>query len=243
MSEPIHTRGIVLRRIPYSETSVILTVFTEKLGLRKYLVNGVRSARAKTKSALYQPMALLEMVVYHRDDRDLNRLGEVRAAYVYRGVPFEVFKGAVGLFMAEVAQKTVREGDASPEFFGFLFEAFVLLDQWEGSVANLPVWYLVRLTAFLGIRPGGEQGLSTPVFDMREGVFVADVPGHPAFLTAEESEVLGRLGTEGVAECLALPLRASLRRALLERLLQYYKMHLDYMTEVHAHLVLQEVLR
>jgi DNA repair protein RecO (recombination protein O) len=243
MSEPIHTRGIVLRRIPYSETSVILTVFTEKLGLRKYLANGVRSARAKTKSALYQPMALLEMVVYHRDDRELNRLGEVRAAYVYRAVPFEVFKGAVGLFMAEVAQKTVREGDASPDFFGFLYEAFVLLDQWEGSVANLPIWYLVRLTAFLGIRPGGEQGPSAPIFDMREGVFVAEVPGHHAFLSAEESEVLGRLAAEGVAECMALPLKAPLRRGMLERLLQYYKMHLDYMAEVHAHLVLQEVLR
>jgi DNA repair protein RecO (recombination protein O) len=243
MSAPITTRGIVLRRIPYSETSVILTVFTEKWGLRKYMVNGVRSSRAKSKGSLFQPTSLLEMVVYHREDRDLNRLGEVRASHVYRSVPFEVIRGAVGLFMAEILQKTVRESDAAPDLFVFVHESFVLLDQWEGSIANLPVWYLVKLSSFLGIRPGGSWTQETPVFDLREGIFVETGHDGALALGAEESEALALIEARPVAEVLETPLGAALRRGLLDGLLRYYRLQLDHLPEIHAHQILQEVLR
>lgn len=242
MSTPHHTRGIVLRRINYSETSVILTIFTEALGMRKYLVNGVRTARATTKSALYQPMSMLELVAFQRDDRDLNRLGEVRAAYVYRDLPFNVLKGAVGLFLAEVAQKTIREADPNAELFEFLYETFVLLDQYGHGVANVPVWFLTRLSAHLGFRPSGKYGADTPFFDLSEGLFVAEMPSHPWFLPPEEAEALSLLNLGGVADGLALPLAGGLRRNLLLHLLTYYKLHLEHMAEIHAHIVLQEVL-
>ena len=43
------TYGIVLSNIKYRETSIIVRILTEKFGLQTYIVNGVRSAKAKGK--------------------------------------------------------------------------------------------------------------------------------------------------------------------------------------------------
>ena len=58
----VKTRAIVLRTHKYGETSLIAELYTEQKGLRKYVVNGVRSAKAKTKANLLQGMTLLEVV-------------------------------------------------------------------------------------------------------------------------------------------------------------------------------------
>jgi hypothetical protein len=43
----IKTRGIVLKTTDYGESSVIVQVFTEKLGLQSYIINGVKKAKGQ----------------------------------------------------------------------------------------------------------------------------------------------------------------------------------------------------
>ena len=78
------TRGIVFRFTKYGETSIIVTIFTEAFGLQSYIVNGVRSKSSKNKIALYQPLTLLELVVYHRDGANIERIKEISCKYPYR---------------------------------------------------------------------------------------------------------------------------------------------------------------
>ena len=74
------TKGIVLRTVKYGETSVIVLVFTEKFGVQSYLVNGVRisSKKGSGKANLFQPSAILDMVVYHNELKQLNRVREFK---------------------------------------------------------------------------------------------------------------------------------------------------------------------
>ena len=46
----IKTRGIILRTVKYSETSVIADIFTEGAGLRSYIISGMR-ARDRSHAA------------------------------------------------------------------------------------------------------------------------------------------------------------------------------------------------
>ncbi|MBS1655487.1 MAG: recombination protein O N-terminal domain-containing protein, partial [Bacteroidetes bacterium] len=67
MPDKLHkTKGIVLRTVKYGETSVIVTIYTELFGIQSYLVNGVRvsSKKGSGKANLFQPSAILDMVVY-----------------------------------------------------------------------------------------------------------------------------------------------------------------------------------
>ncbi|WP_461791781.1 recombination protein O N-terminal domain-containing protein [Pedobacter sp.] len=72
------TRGIVLRTTTYSESSVVVQVFTEKFGIQSYLINGVKKPKAKIPMNMLQPLHLLEMVVYHKQNIQIQRISEAR---------------------------------------------------------------------------------------------------------------------------------------------------------------------
>ena len=103
------TRGVVFRFTKYGETSIIVTLFTELFGLQSYIVNGVRSKSGKNKIALFQPLTLLDLVVYHREHANLNRIKEVKCLYPFQSIPTDIKKSALAIFIIEVINKTVKE--------------------------------------------------------------------------------------------------------------------------------------
>ena len=108
MPDKLHkTRGIVLRTVKYGETSVVATILTELFGVQSYLINGVRSHSRKgsVKAGMFQPAAILDMVVYHNELKHLNRVKEFRWGRLYQQVLSDVPRNAVGLFMVELLTK------------------------------------------------------------------------------------------------------------------------------------------
>ena len=101
------TKGIVLKIVKYGETSLIVTVYTELFGLQSYMVSGVRTSTKKGpgKANLFQPAAILDLVVYHNELKHLQRIREFRWGYLYQHIFFNVMKNAVALFMVELLQK------------------------------------------------------------------------------------------------------------------------------------------
>jgi DNA repair protein RecO (recombination protein O) len=237
----IKTRGIVFRNQKYGETSVILDVYTEERGLQSYIVHGVRTSRARVHPSLVQVLSLVELVSYSREDKALHNIKEIRPAYVYASIPFDLKKGAVGLFMVEVARKSIREVEENRDLFEFLYQSFVLLDEFPGSVANFHLHFLVRLASFLGFQPDGEAGPETPLFDMQEGSFVAHPPGHVYFLNEEHSALLSRLLTCPADAVDTLPISREARKALLRHLLDYYRLHIEHFPVIHSYQVLETV--
>ncbi len=238
----IKTRGIVLKTIKYGETSVIVDMYTEERGLRKYIMNGVRSRRSRVRASLVQVMSLVDLVAYDREDRELNHVKEIRPAYVYQSLPFNVRKGAIALFMAEVARKTIHDSEENAPLFAFLFDIFRYLDETTQPIGNIHLHFLLGLTAYLGFLPGGECCAETPVFDMQEGTFVASVSGHTHYLNEELSRTLSALLQRQLRDCHEVKMDAAHRRLLLQHLLDYYRLHIDYLSEINAHRILQEVL-
>ena len=72
------TKGVVLKTVRYGETSIIAGIFTELFGLQSYLINGVRvtSKKGSGKANMLQPGAILDMVVYHNELKNLQRVKE-----------------------------------------------------------------------------------------------------------------------------------------------------------------------
>ena len=70
----IKTRGIIFKAIKYSETSLIMDIYTEEKGLQKYIISGVRNKRSKVKTGLLQPAMLVDMVAYYRENKPMNRI-------------------------------------------------------------------------------------------------------------------------------------------------------------------------
>ena len=238
----IKTRGIILRTIKYRESSLILEVYTELKGLRKYLISGVRSSRAKTQAGLLQIMSLVELVAYEREDRDMTRIKEVRPAEIYQRIPFDFRHGSLGLFLAEVARKAIREREENVPLFQFLYATFLFLDRTPDPIGNLHLHYLLELSTFLGFMPSGEYSPETPLFDLREGEFTGGLPGHKYYLEEARAAQLQELLEVSRNAAHRVPLSREDRRALLDALILYYRLHLEGLQEIHSHEILRQVM-
>ncbi len=238
----IKTRGIVFKSKKYSETSVIVDVFTEEKGLRSYIVSGVRSQRPTVSAGLLQPMTPVDLVAYHREDHDLTRLKEIRPHHVFHAIPFDIRRSAVGLFMVEVARNTVQGHEANPDLFEFLLRNFVFLDETTNPIANLHLHFMLHMTEYLGFLPGGDFGAESPFFDLQEGVFTHEKPMHHHWLSEVASSKCYRLLMLPLDRCHEVPFEREERRSFLKNLLIFYRLHIENFQQVHSHEVLEEVL-
>jgi DNA repair protein RecO (recombination protein O) len=238
----IKTKGIVFRTVKYAESSIIADIYTESKGLQQYLVHGVRSQNARTKASLFQIMSWVDLVAYYRQGRDLHSIREIRSAYVYQSIPFDVHKGAVGMFMAEIARKTIREEEPNPALYAFLFETFTFLDGTAQQSANIHLSFLLNLCGYLGFMPGGEFSADTPIFDLQEGYFIENTTPSAVQLDQEQSELVYQLLQLPITDCHEIKMNRQQRNLLLDRLLDYYRFHIEQFPTIHSHQILQDVL-
>ena len=247
----INTKGIVLRNLKYSETSVILDIYTEARGLKSYIVSGVRTPKAKIGAGLLQVMSMIEMVAYDRNDQpaqqknSLQRIKELRAGYIYQRLPFEMKRMATGLFIAEVLQHTLRESETNPPLFQFIQAIFEYIDRSEESLVNLHIIFLLQLSAYLGFQPQSpEPSEFSQVFDLREGVFNNGFSSGEWLMTQGSSRILAQfLRLNDWKKSHEIPLQRTERQRLLDDLLRFYHYHIPNFKELNAHRVLQEILQ
>jgi DNA repair protein RecO (recombination protein O) len=206
-------------------------VYTEAFGLQSYIVNGVRSAKNKSnKIALFQPLTLLDMVVYYRDDRDLHRLSEVKTPYPFQHIPFEVAKSSMALFMTEILSKTLKEESGNPHLFRFLLTSIVYLEEATEHYENIHIAFLLQLASFLGFGPESAEEFENQLRE-RSVPYMADEAMNDALNTL-------------MSQPIHTPVRLTRtqRADLLDALVSYYRIHFENLGEVKSLPVLREVL-
>ncbi|MCB9307291.1 MAG: DNA repair protein RecO [Lewinellaceae bacterium] len=238
------TRGIVFRTIKYGETSVIADIFTEDKGLHTFIAGGVRSAKARMPYNLFQPMTVVDMVSYFREDQEaINRLKELRAAELWTQIPFDIRRGAVALFMAEICRKSIQEAEENRDLFEYLFQTLQWLDTSPHPIANLHLHFLLRLSGLLGFQPQGEPDEDRELFfDLREGTFESVPPVHGVHLEPEETQQMLALLHVEAESCHEVALDRKQRKALLQQLLRFYQLHVDGFTGVNTPEILEMIL-
>ena len=230
----LKTKGIIFRTVKYRETSLILDIYTRDLGLRTYIISGVRKAKARTSAALLQVMNLVDLVVYENEGKELNRIKEVKAAQLYGELPFKVQKSSVGIFMLEIARRSIRENEANIPLFDFLWKSFLHLDQTKESIANYHISFLIELSKKIGFYPEANYSETNEYFDMREGVFTGYAPIHKDYIKYPLSKELFKfLGIE-IKDSHLVSLDKKTRSDLLTSLVDYYRIHLEDLGPVRS---------
>ena len=241
-----NTKGIVIRVVKYGETSVIASIYTELFGIQSYLVNGVRtsSKQGGGKAGLFQPGAILELVVYHNELKNIQRIKEFKWGYLYQTLFFDVIKNAVASYMIELLQKTLKQPEANPDLFHFIEDAFIHLDDSEPAVvANFPLFFALQLSAFYGFRFSDSYSERNSLLDLQEGEFVHEQPSHRYFLNEEHSHITSQLlRVMQPHELKEIKLKKETRRALLHAYGMFYALHVQDFGEMKTPAVLQEVL-
>lgn len=144
------TKGIVLRSIKYGETSLVVTIFTEMFGVQTYMVNGVRtSKKSSSKANQFQPTAVLDLVVYHSDNKSMQRIKEFSWAVLYENLLSDVIRNSIAAYMAELIYKCLKQPEANTDLFNFCEESFLQLDKAGKTVsANFALFFTLHLAHF-----------------------------------------------------------------------------------------------
>ena len=194
------TKGIVLRALRYGETSLVVTIFTELFGVQSYLINGVRTASKKGpgKANLFQPSAMLDLVVYHNEFKQLNRIKEFKWEHVYQHILSDITKNAISVFMVELLTKCLKQPEPHADLYNFVEDSFLHLDRAETAVAaNFPLFFALHLAVFFGILPQPLKEIfqehDTLYFDLKEGLFSREQPDHPQFIEGRQAMVTAEL--------------------------------------------------
>ena len=235
------TQGIFLHQVKYSDNSIIANIYTEEYGRRSYMVNGVHGKNAVVKAAMLQPMYILDLEVYHRTARDINRLKSARVAVPYTSIPYDISKSSVVLFLAEILNKCLREEEANRELYRFIVHSLMFLDLSEKGTANFHLWFLLKLTAFLGILPNRENLKTSNYFDLKKAGFVLSEPAHPQFMDKRDTENFIRLFSLSFSNLPELQLSSRDRQSLLQKLIEFYHIHFEFIGELKSLRVLKEV--
>jgi len=237
-----NTPGIVLHTSKFSETSIIVRIYTEVLGLRSYLVKGIRKPRARIRPGLFQPLTLLDLTVYHKEKSTLHSIRDASIGHPYQTLPFDIRKSSVALFTAELLYKSIREEEPNPALFAFVYDFALNLDAVTGPLQHYPLFFTLHLTRFLGFLPRQENPERHRIFNMTEGIFQESRPDHPYYLEDPSSRYLELLLGANLHELQDMKAPAVPRSSILEKMLVYYRLHLSGFPGIRSHEVLHDVL-
>lgn len=236
------TRGIVLKTTLYSESSVVVQIFTEKFGIQSYMINGVKKPRAKISMNMLQPLHLVDMVVYHKTNTGIQRVSELRPSPVFRSIPYDIIKSTIILFLNEVLYKSIRQQTTDEHLFDFIFSAISWFDETEEVNVNFHLAFLLKLSRFLGFAPSTQTKSDQSFFDLQEGEFKSTAPIHPNFLHKQDASLFILLFSSPFEKINEINLENQTRRLILDKILVYYTLHTASFGDIRSHQVLEEVL-
>lgn len=239
------TQGIVLRAVKYSETSLVVTLFTEQFGVQAYMMKGVRATgKGKNKAAYFQTGNLLDMVVHMQEGKNMQHMREYHAAHIYHLLHEDVVRNSILLFSSEVLLRLLPEHAPLPSLFEFAKQYLLQLDSKEaGNVANYPIYFLLHCSRLLGYEPSGSYSPATPHLNVQEGGFSDHPPSMPPYTTDEDARTLDQLIiATNSADVTVVAVSSDTRARLIDWYIAFLQRHSQHMGNIRSLSILRAIL-
>lgn len=211
--------------------------------MRSFIISGIRSKKAKTKSGILQVMSLVDILVYNKQSDSLSRIKEVKSDILYSGIPFDVIRRSLGIFITEVCSKAIKEKEENRSLFQLLRNQYLTLDTTQDSLMFFHHRFLVTLARELGFGMSMEHVDVYSYFNLQDGIFEEHIGDNRYSLDAESTEDLKMLLRSSKEGTKNLHLPKQKRITLLNNLLKYFQYHVDNFGELRSLPVLKQVLQ
>ena len=237
------TRGIVLHQIKYTDSGIIVQMYTKKFGRQSFLIKGMRNRKTGKHNILFQPMFILDIELYYKPTRDMQSLKEFSVSFTPYNIYNNIKKSSVAIFLGEVLTSVLKEESPHEELFEFIKESIMYFDMSNEGYANFHIAFLAGLSSFLGFEPGPRLDREDAFFDMTNGVFVSLPPVHGNYAAADISDILAKFFIASWNDMDNIILSGSKRNEVLETLIRYYSLHLPGLKKINSLEILKEVFR
>ncbi len=143
--------AIVLRTIEFSESSLVVTLFSRECGKVRALAKGARRPKNPFDSAL-DLLALCRIVFLRKSSEALDLLTEAKLQRRFRPAGRNLSSLYAGYYVAELLNELTDDYDPHPELFDLADETLTALSQGE-AVANRVLRFELVALRLLGHLP------------------------------------------------------------------------------------------
>jgi len=153
MANIIKCRGFVLKTSPFKESSLIASVFTNKMGKVKLLAKGVRRPKSKMCGAM-EPFSFDEIIFYKREFKEIYTLSDAVVIDSFPEIRSDPYKVSGAMVLCEFFDKTLPMEETDTTAFSELFRFLKNLQKADPhGVRALVVGHLVRAFSGSGVMP------------------------------------------------------------------------------------------
>ncbi len=218
------TSAIVINTLKYGDTSLIATCYTQKSGIKTYMLKGILKAKkAKIKTAYFQPLMQLNITANHNNKGHLHTIRDAEVANFYQSIYTNIKKQTIALFLAEILYYSIKEEEHNGQLYSYLETSFLWLDTHD-KVSNFHLLFLLNLTKYLGFYPE-TNNVNAPYFDVINGIFSQSLRiGAVSGNNLKQFKKLLGINFDVLAN---VNFNAEERQAVLSILIQYFELHLS----------------
>lgn len=153
MANIIKCRGFVLKTFPFKESSLIVSVLTNRFGKVKLLAKGVRRPKSKICGAM-EPFNLDEIIFYKREFKEIYNLSDAVIIDGFEQIRNDPEKVSAALVLCEFYDKTLPSEEMDARAFSLLLGFLKKLRYTQGAAVHaLVVGCLLRALSGAGVMP------------------------------------------------------------------------------------------
>jgi len=236
----ISTQGIVLQSIKYSDSSLIVKIFTRKSGVVSFIIKNAFSKKSKQPASFFAPLMILDLIYNEAYTEKLIFLKEANIAHPFHAIPMDIKKNSLLLFYQELLMKLLCQANApDEELFDFIKEHLLALETTPVISSDFHIVFLIQLIQHLGYAPELNFSLHTPYFSIEDSNFGSIFSETPNFLSKEASFYLFTLLKAQNHTVPDKKIRMELLNGMILYLMKYHKQ----IKEIESVAILAEVLR
>ncbi len=241
MSVPHSTEAVVLRTIDYSDSSLIVRLFTDVYGKVTVMARGARRPKHALHGVLHTPNHITVDYRY-KEGRDIQTLVSAELAGIYTALATDMGRSAAALLAIEMLDRAVQMADPHPTLFRLITACLGQLDIATGELTTVVHFYQLHLARQLGFAPQlddcsrcGRQ-LRAAVLDTTTGDLICTSchPQGATTLGAAAVDYLRNLVGTHITGLAELPASAQTKREVDKFLLKYLFIHVDGMDKLRS---------
>ena len=235
----VSTKAIVISKLKYGDNDLIVKCYTEHFGVQSYLLRGVlKSKKGKLRTAYFQLLSQLEIIINYRQKRSLQSLNEVKPANIYNSIHSNVSKSAIAMFLAEVLSTILKEEENNESLYSYLETTLLWLDA-NDEVSNFHLLFLLNLSKYLGFYPDLSNS-DMDFFNLEDGKFQFQKTGLYC-ITGDELNLFKQLLGTNFDALNTIKINATRKQEFLNMILLYFELHLGSLKKPRSLQVLNQV--
>ena len=228
--------GLFLSAFPYTDNSTIIHLFMKDYGRRTFIFKGLRK---KNSPFIFQPMHFIEFQSTFKVEKSINSGTKQTLVFPCHQITSDIRKTSVALFLTDILNNLLKEGDYSDELYPFLKNSFLLFEIQEYNV-NFHLLFLIHLLDFLGIGPKKNYSSTNTFFNIEKAMFTSKKEDFS--MDFEDSLLFYKILGTTIDNETEINVSKSSRNKLLEMIFQYLEFHFHFDSKkISSHSILKTI--